>query len=175
MEKAIFAGGCFWCTEAIFQRIKGVESVQPGFTGGSIKNPGYREVCTGSTGHAEAIQITYDPKLVSFETLMELFFATHNPTTLNQQGADVGTHYRSGVFYTSENQKIQVEDFILKLNKSNFYDAPIVTEITLFEVFYNAEENHQNYYNQNAEQKYCDYTITPKIEKIKAIFSDKLK
>ena len=175
MEKAIFAGGCFWCTEAIFQRIKGVESVQSGYTGGSIKNPGYREVCTGRTGHAEAIEIKYDCELVSFETLMEIFFATHNPTTLNRQGADVGTPYRSGIFYTSEIQKRQAEDFILKLNKSSFYDAPIVTEITLFDIFYNAEENHQNYYNQNSEQSYCDYTITPKIEKIKAIFSDKLK
>jgi len=135
MEKAIFAGGCFWCTEAIFQRIKGVESVQPGYTGGTIKNPGYREVCTGRTGHAEAIEITYDRELVSFETLMEIFFATHNPTTLNRQGADVGTPYRSAIFYTSEIQKKQAEDFILKLNKSNFYDAPIVTEITLFNIF----------------------------------------
>ena len=175
MEKAIFAGGCFWCTEAIFQRIKGVENSKPGYTGGKIKNPGYKEVCTGRTGHAEAIQIEYDDSLVSYETLMEIFFATHNPTTLNQQGADKGTQYRSGIFYTSEEQKQQAEDFILKLNKSNFYDAPIVTEITPFEVFYNAEENHQNYYNQNSEQRYCDFTITPKLEKIKKIFSDKLK
>ncbi len=175
MDKAIFAGGCFWCTEAIFQRINGVENIKPGYTGGSIKNPGYREVCTGRTGHAEAVQIHYDSKLVSFETLMEIFFATHNPTTLNQQGADVGTQYRSGIFYTTEGQKKQAEDFIKELNKSDFYDAPIVTEITLFDVFYYAEENHQNYYNQNSEQKYCDFTITPKIEKIKKIFSDKLK
>lgn len=175
MDKAIFAGGCFWCTEAIFQRIKGVESLMSGYTGGAIKNPGYREVCTGRTGHAEAIQIDYDSKLVSFETLLEIFFATHNPTTLNQQGADVGTQYRSGIFYTSENQKKQAEYFILKLNKSNFYDAPIVTEITPFDVFYDAEDNHQNYYNQNSEQRYCDFTITPKLEKIKKIFSDKLK
>ncbi len=175
MEEAIFAGGCFWCTEAIFQRIKGVESIKPGYTGGNIKNPGYREVCTGRTGHAEAIQIKYDSSLVSYETLMEIFFATHNPTTLNQQGADVGTQYRSGIFHTTEQQKIQAEDFIKKLNESDFYENPIVTEITAFDVFYDAEENHQNYYNQNSEQKYCDFTITPKIEKIKKIFSDKLK
>ena len=138
MEKAIFAGGCFWCTEAIFQRIKGVESIKPGYTGGTIKNPGYKEVCTGRTGHAEAIQINYNSELVSFETLLEIFFATHNPTTLNQQGADIGTQYRSGVFYTSKHQKKQAEDFILKLHKNNFYDAPIVTEITSFDVFYNS-------------------------------------
>ena len=175
MEKAIFAGGCFWCTEAIFQRLKGVEGILPGYTGGNIKNPAYREVCTGRTGHAEGVEITFNKEEVSFNTLLEIFFATHNPTTLNQQGADVGTQYRSGIFYTSEKQKEQAEDFILKLNESNFYDAPIVTEITPFEVFYNAEENHQNYYNQNSEQRYCDFTITPKLEKIKKIFSDKLK
>lgn len=175
MKEAIFAGGCFWCTEAIFQRINGVESVKPGYTGGNIKNPGYKEVCTGRTGHAEAIQIKYDDNLVSFETLMEVFFATHNPTTLNRQGEDVGTQYRSGIFYTSEKQKKQAEGFIKKLNASNIFENPIVTEITAFDVFYDAEENHQNYYNQNSEQKYCDFTITPKLEKIKKIFSDKLK
>ena len=175
MEKAIFGGGCFWCTEAIFQRLKGVEGILPGYTGGAIKNPAYREVCTGRTGHAEAIEITYNKEEVSFNTLLEVFFATHDPTTLNRQGADVGTQYRSGIFYTSEEQKIQAEAFIKKLNEANYYKSPIVTEITPLTVFYNAEEDHQNYYNENSEQRYCDFTITPKIEKIKQLFSDKLK
>lgn len=175
MEKAILAGGCFWCTEAIFQRIKGVIKVKPGYTGGTIKNPCYREVCSGRTGHAEAVQIDYDPQLVSFESLLEIFFATHNPTTLNRQGADIGTQYRSEIFYTTPTQKTSAEVFIDQLNKSHFFKDPIVTEITPLELFYDAEEDHQDYYNQNSEQRYCDYTITPKIEKIKKLFSTKLK
>ena len=175
MEKAVFAGGCFWCTEAVFQRIKGVEKILPGYTGGTIKNPAYREVCSGRTGHAEAIEITFNKEEVSFNTLMEIFFATHDPTTLNRQGADVGTQYRSGIFYTTEEQKELAEVFIKELNDTNYFDAPLVTEITPLAVFYNAEEDHQNYYNENSDQRYCDYTITPKIEKIKKHFSDKLK
>ena len=175
MEKAIFAGGCFWCTEAVFQRIKGVIKIKPGYTGGTIKNPCYREVCAGRTGHAEAVQIDYDSQLVSFESLLEIFFATHNPTTLNKQGADIGTQYRSGIFYTTPTQKKSAEVFIDQLNKSNFFKDPIVTEITPLDSFYDAEEDHHNYYNQNSEQRYCDYTITPKIEIIKKIFSTKLK
>lgn len=175
MDKAILAGGCFWCTEAIFQRIKGVESILPGYTGGTIKNPAYREVCAGRTGHAEAIEITFNKEEVPFTTLLEIFFATHDPTTLNRQGADVGTQYRSGIFYTNGEQKEQAETFIKKLDEAKFYENPIVTEITPFDVFYNAEEEHQNYYNQNNKQQYCDFTITPKIEKIKKLFSEKLK
>ena len=175
MEKAIFAGGCFWCTEAVFQRLKGVEKILPGYTGGTIKNPAYREVCTGRTGHAEAIEILFNKEEVSFNTLMEIFFATHDPTTFNRQGADIGTQYRSGIFYTSEEQKEQAEDFIRELNDTNYFEDSIVTEITPFEVFYKAEEDHQDYYNQNLDQQYCDFTITPKIEKIKKFFSDKLK
>ena len=175
MEKAIFAGGCFWCTEAIFQRIKGVIKIKPGYTGGTIKNPCYREVCSGRTGHAEAVQIDYDPQMVSFESLLEIFFATHNPTTLNLQGADIGTQYRSEIFYTTPTQKKSAEVFIDHLNKSHFFKDPIVTEITPLELFYDAEEDHHDYYNQNSEQRYCDYTITPKIEKIKKLFSTKLK
>jgi peptide-methionine (S)-S-oxide reductase len=175
MEKAIFAGGCFWCTEAIFQRIKGVIKIKPGYTGGTKKNPCYREVCSGRTGHAEAVQIDYDPQMVSFESLLEIFFATHNPTTLNRQGADIGTQYRSGIFYTTPTQKIAAEVFIDHLNKSHFFKDPIVTEITPLELFYDAEEDHHDYYNQNYEQRYCDHTITPKIEKIKKLFSTKLK
>ena len=175
MEKAIFAGGCFWCTEAIFQRIKGVIKIKPGYTGGTIKNPCYREVCSGRTGHAEAVQIDYDPQMVSFESLLEIFFATHNPTTLNRQGADIGTQYISEIFYTTPTQKKSAEVFIDHLNKSHFFKDPIVTEITPLELFYDAEEDHHDYYNQNSEQRYCDYTITPKIEKIKKLFSTKLK
>jgi len=175
MEKAIFAGGCFWCTEAVFQRLKGVESILPGYSGGTIKNPAYREVCTGRTGHAEAIEITYNKEEVSFNTLMEIFFATHDPTTLNRQGADVGTQYRSGIFYTNEEQKEQAKAFIKKLSDANYFEASIVTEITPFTTFYKAEKDHQDYYNQNSDQQYCDFTIAPKIEKIKKLFSDKLK
>jgi len=175
MEKAILAGGCFWCSEAIFQRLKGVESIKSGYTGGTIKNPAYREVCTGRTGHTEGVEILYNEKEVSFITLLEVFFATHDPTTLNRQGADVGTQYRSGIFYTSEKQKLQAEAFISKLTETNFFDAPIVTEVTSFDIFYYAEEEHHNYYNQNSEQQYCDFTITPKLVKLNKLFSDKLK
>ena len=142
---------------------------------GTIKNPCYREVCSGRTGHAEAVQIDYDPQMVSFESLLEIFFATHNPTTLNRQGADIGTQYRSGIFYTTPTQKKSAEVFIDHLNKSHFFKDPIVTEITPLELFYDSEEDHHDYYNQNSEQRYCDYTITPKIEKIKKLFSTKLK
>ena len=175
MKKAILAGGCFWCSEAIFQRLKGVESIKPGYTGGNIKNPAYREVCTGRTGHAEGVEIIYNEDEVTFTTLLEVFFATHDPTTLNRQGADVGTQYRSGIFYTSAAQKQQAEAFISELTKQQFFGNPIVTEITPFEVFYDAEEDHLDYYNQNSEQQYCDFTITPKLAKLKQMFSDKLK
>ena len=175
MEKAFFAGGCFWCTEAVFQRLKGVESVFSGYTGGIIKNPTYREICTGRTGHAEAIEITYNKEEVSFNTLMQIFFATHDPTTFNRQGADVGTQYRSGIFYTTEEQKEQAKSFIEKLSDANYFKDPIVTEITPFTIFYIAEKEHLNYYNQNSEQQYCDFTIVPKIAKLKELFSDKLK
>lgn len=175
MEKAILAGGCFWCSEAIFQKLKGLESIKSGYTGGAIKNPAYREVCTGRTGHAEGIEIIYDEAEVSFTTLLEIFFATHDPTTLNRQGADVGTQYRSGIFYTSEKQKIEAEVFIAALTKQQFFKDPIVTEITPFEVFYDAGEDHHDYYNQNSDQQYCDFTIRPKLEKLKKMFSNKLK
>ncbi len=175
MKKAILAGGCFWCSEAIFQRLKGVESIKPGYTGGNIKNPAYREVCTGRTGHAEGVEIVYNEDEVTFTTLLEVFFATHDPTTLNRQGADVGTQYRSGIFYTSAAQKQQAEAFVSELTKQQFFENPIVTEITPFEVFYDAEEDHLDYYNQNSEQQYCDFTITPRLAKLKQMFLDKLK
>lgn len=175
MEKAIIAGGCFWCTEAIFQRLKGVQQVKSGFSGGHIKNPAYREVITQRTGHAEAIEITFDSNQISYLKLLEVFFATHNPTSLNQQGADIGTHYRSAIFYTSEFQKTTALNFIKKLTETKIFDSPIVTEITNFEAFYEAESYHTNYYNLNNTQSYCQFVITPKIEKLTTYFSDLLK
>jgi len=175
MKKAILAGGCFWCIEAVFQRLEGVIDIIPGYTGGTIKNPAYREVCSGRTGHAEAVEITYDERIISYNTLLEVFFVVHDPTTLNRQGSDIGTQYRSAIFYTDENQKRASEDFIESLSKNKVFDSPIVTNIEQLDVFYKAELEHFNYYNQNKQQTYCDFTITPKIEKIKKYYSDKLK
>ena len=174
-EEIVFANGCFWCTEAVFQRIEGVVNVRSGYTGGTIKNPAYREVCSGRTGHAEGLSITYQPDVVSIDTLLEVFFATHDPTTLNRQGNDVGTQYRSEIFYTSEEQKIKAEAFIELLAKNKVFPNPIVTPVTPLDVFYQAEENHHNYYNENKEQSYCQFIITPKVEKIKKFYADKLK
>ncbi len=175
VKKAIFANGCFWCTEAVFQRLEGVINVVSGYTGGHIKNPAYREVCNGTTGHAEAICIDFDTNVVSFKTLLEVFFATHDPTTLNRQGNDIGTQYRSAIFYIDEFQKDQANDFIQSLTKANVFKDPIVTELGPLDVFYLAEASHHNYYNQNKEQAYCNFTITPKIEKIQQFFAEKLK
>ncbi len=175
LQTATFAGGCFWCTEAVFQRLEGVEKVISGYTGGQIKNPAYREICTGRTGHAEAIQIFYDENIVSLTELLEVFFATHDPTTLNRQGNDVGTQYRSGIFYTDYNQKQVVEDFISYLEKEKVFSSPIVTEVTKLGVFYHAEDDHQNYYNDNKEQSYCQFIINPKIKKLNTYYANKLK
>ena len=175
MEVAVFANGCFWCTEAVFQRVEGVHDVKSGYTGGFVKNPPYREVCQGRTGHAEADKITFDPKVISFEKLLELFFATHDPTTLNKQGNDLGTQYRSGVFYTSLSQKIKTEDYILALTNRMVFKQPIVTEVTAFDVFYDAETEHDNYYNDHLNQMYCQLVIQPKVEKIESIYQDLLK
>jgi len=175
MNQIVFAGGCFWCTEAVFQRIEGVESVESGFTGGTIKNPAYREIVTGRTGHAEAVKITYNPDAVTYDTLLEVFFATHDPTTLNQQGNDRGTQYRSGVFFSTEEQKNKTEAFIELLNHEHVFENDIVTEVTPLDVFYKAEVDHQEYYNLNKQQPYCQYIIAPKIEKIKKFYADKLK
>lgn len=174
-EVATFAGGCFWCTEAIFQEVKGVEKVVSGYTGGTIKNPSYREVCNGTTGHAEAIQITFDPKLVSYEDLLEIFFGTHDPTTLNRQGADVGTQYRSEVFYHSEAQKEKAEQYIKWIEQEKLYSKPIVTKVSPASEFYAAEEYHQDYYSQNSQQGYCQMVIAPKLEKLRKYFQSKLK
>ena len=175
LEKATFAGGCFWCTEAVFQRIEGVEKVRQGYTAGKTINPTYKEVCSGTTGHTEAIEITFNNEVVSFSTLLEVFFATHDPTTLNRQGNDVGTQYRGGVYYASEEQRITTENFIDQLNEKKVFNAPVVTEIEALTEFYEAEKNHQDYYNQNKEQPYCQFVITPKVDKVKQYFSEKLK
>ena len=174
-EIATFAGGCFWCTEAIFQRIDGVEKVVSGYTGGTIKNPTYREICTGRTGHAEAIQIHFKNDKVTFKELLDIFFATHNPTTLNQQGNDKGSQYRSAVFYHSEVQKVAVIEVINSLEKSNVFENKMVTEVTPFTVFYNAEAEHKSYFNENASQPYCQYIIVPKLVTLKNQFSNNLK
>jgi peptide-methionine (S)-S-oxide reductase len=172
---ATFGNGCFWCTEAVFQRLKGVNKVFSGFSGGSVKNPTYRQVCTGTTGHAEALQITYDPKEISYEDLLAVFWHTHDPTTKDRQGNDVGTQYRSVIFYHSDEQKQLAEKNKKKLDESGLFPAPIVTEIVPATEFYPAEDYHQNYYNQNSGQPYCRAIIGPKVEKLKKVFKDKLK
>lgn len=172
---AYFAGGCFWCTEAIYQNIKGVEEVISGYIGGSIKNPSYREVCSGRTGHAEAVRVVYDQTLVSFNLLVAIFFSTHDPTTLNRQGADVGTQYRSAIFYTSENQRKIIDQVIKELTQQSIFDAPIVTEINAEMPFYTAEKEHNNYFNNNREQPYCQAVIEPKINKFIETYKARLK
>ncbi len=175
MELATLAGGCFWCTEAVFQKLKGVESVTPGYTGGHIPHPTYAEVSTGESGHAEAIQIEFDPKIISFETLLDVFWQLHDPTTLNQQGADHGTQYRSAIFYHDEKQREIAEKSFEKSQKSGMYQDPFVTEIVPFESFYEAEEEHRNFYENNPNQPYCRIVIDPKIQKLFKNFSSKLK
>ncbi len=174
MEKAIFAGGCFWCTEAIFQNLKGVAIVRSGYIGGHIKNPSYKEICRGDTGHAEAIEIEFDPEIISYEKLLEIFWSTHDPTTLNRQGADKGTQYRSAVFYLDTNQKLSAEKLKTEF-ASKIWDNPIVTEISMASTFYPAENYHQNYFNNNPEQYYCQLVINPKLSKLRAQFSSLLK
>ena len=175
MNLATFGSGCFWCTEAIFQQLKGVESAVSGYSGGAVKNPTYKEVCTGNTGHAEVIQVTYNPEIISYTELLEVFWQTHDPTTLNRQGADVGTQYRSAIFYHSKEQKKLAEGYKQKLEDAKIFNNPIVTEITEFDIFYKAEDYHQEYYDNNKTQPYCNFVITPKIEKFKKVFKDKLK
>ena len=175
MEVATFAGGCFWCTEAVFLEIKGVEKVVSGYIGGKTVNPTYKDICTGETGHAEAIQITFNPNEVAYEDLLEIFFGTHDPTTLNRQGADVGTQYRSEIFYHSEAQKTKAENYIQLLEKEKLYDKKIVTKVSSATVFYPAEDYHQNYYNQNSSQGYCQMVIAPKLEKLRKYYKSKLK
>lgn len=174
-QVATFGSGCFWCTEAIFQNLAGVEKVESGYSGGKVKNPTYKEVCSGLTGHAEVIQVTYDPRKVSYDELLEVFWKTHDPTTLNKQGADEGTQYRSVIFYHTDEQKKLAETYKKKLDESGAFDKPIVTEITPFSAFYKAEDYHQNYFNLNGSAPYCSYVIQPKVEKFKKVFKDRLK
>lgn len=165
-EKATLAGGCFWCTEAVFQRLKGVLKVKPGYSGGDLENPTYEQVCRGNTGHAEAIQITFDPKVISYDKLLEIFWHLHDPTTLNQQGTDVGPQYRSAVFYHSVEQKQKAESIKQKIEEERIYSNPIVTEITPFKNFYIAEDYHKNYFNTHKNAIYCQVIIDPKIRKL---------
>ena len=174
LEIAIFANGCFWCTEAVFQRLNGVYSVVPGYIGGHIKNPAYREVCSGRTGHAEGIKIEFDPQVISFGELLEVFFATHDPTTLNRQGNDVGTQYRSEVFYTTEDQKNSTLSYIELLENEKVFNSPIVTAVSEAGPFYLAEEDHHNYYNDHKLQPYCQIIINPKLKKLQTYFADRL-
>lgn len=175
METATFANGCFWCTEAVFQQLKGVQSVASGYMGGANPNPTYKEVCTGETGHAECLQITFDPTIITFDELLEVFWKTHDPTTLNRQGNDAGTQYRSAVFYHSNTQKELALKYMKEINESEAYSKPVVTEISAASKFYKAEDYHQNYYLQNGNEPYCHFVIQPKMDKFKKIFKNKLK
>lgn len=171
-ETITLGGGCFWCTEAVFNQLEGVESVISGYSGGGIANPTYREVTSGLTGHAEVIQLKFNPEVVSLSKLLEVFFKTHDPTSLNRQGADVGTQYRSVIFYHNEKQREVSEKVKNLLNEQQIWDMPIVTEITAFEAFYKAEDSHQNYYEKNPNQGYCQFVIVPKLAKFRKLFSD---
>lgn len=175
LETATFGSGCFWCTEAIFLNVEGVKKVVSGYTGGNVKNPTYKEVCSGLTGHAEVVQLTFDPAVVSYEQLLEIFWQTHDPTTLNQQGADVGTQYRSVIYYHSEDQKKSAEFYKNRLDEEGAFAKPIVTEISAATTFYRAEDYHQNYYNLNGNAPYCAFVIRPKLEKFKKAFEGMLK
>ncbi|WPO78090.1 peptide-methionine (S)-S-oxide reductase MsrA [Flavobacterium sp. KACC 22761] len=172
LATATFGGGCFWCIEAVIQRLNGVKSLKSGYSGGFIKNPPYREVCTGRTGHAEVIQVTFDPDIISYHDLIFIFMTSHDPTTLNRQGADVGTQYRSIVLYHDLDQKEIAEQVFKEVQP--FYEDKIVTELTAFEVFYIAEEDHQNYYNNNQDARYCQIVIDPKVQKLKKMYADRL-
>ena len=174
-EEAVFGGGCFWCIEAIFQDLKGVEEVISGYTGGTVANPTYEQVCTGETGHAEVIKITFNPTEITYKELLEVFFSNHDPTTLNRQGADIGTQYRSAVFYSNEEQKKSAKDVIEDINKQGIWKNKIVTELSRLKEFYEAEEYHQNYFLRNPTQGYCKVVIEPKVLKFKEKNADKLK
>ncbi len=174
-EIATLAGGCFWCLEAVYDQLKGVESVESGYAGGSVVNPTYKQVCTGTTGHAEAVQVTFDPDIVGFKDLLDVFFTIHDPTTLNRQGADVGTQYRSAIFYHSPAQKAAAEDTISELEAAKVWHAPIVTEVVPFTAFYQAEDYHQEYFANNPNQPYCRVVIAPKVAKFRKYYLDRLK
>ena len=174
-DTATFGGGCYWCVEAVYQELNGVISVISGFSGGERENPSYEQVCSGATGHAEVVQIVYDPSKVSFDELLEVFWTVHDPTTLNRQGADVGTQYRSVIFYHTDEQKVLAEKYKKELDASGAYNKPVVTEISPFTKFYSAEKYHQDYFKNNANQPYCSMVIQPKVEKFRKVFKEKLK
>jgi peptide-methionine (S)-S-oxide reductase len=174
LETATLGNGCFWCTEAIFQQLKGVASVTSGYSGGQVENPTYKQVCTGTTGHAECLNIVYDPSIISFDELLEVFWKTHDPTTLNRQGNDVGTQYRSVVFYHNEEQKTIATKYKEELNRSGAFKDPIVTTLEPFVKFYTAEDYHQNYFNENGDASYCRFVVQPKVEKFEKVFKDKI-
>ena len=175
METAVFGGGCFWCTEAVFLDLKGVSSVLPGYAGGNVPDPTYEQVCTGMTGHAEVVEIKFDPDEVSFEQLLAVFFATHDPTTLNRQGADVGTQYRSTVLYGSDEQKAQAEGMIAELNESGVEGSPVVTTVEPLDRFYEAEKYHQQFYARNSAGMYCQIVIDPKLAKLRGKFPERIR
>jgi peptide-methionine (S)-S-oxide reductase len=174
-EVATLGGGCFWCTEAVFDDLDGVERVESGYSGGAIPNPTYQQVCTGTTGHAEVIQVEFDPRVVSFKEILEVFFTVHDPTTLNRQGADVGTQYRSVIFYHDEEQKRVAEEVIRELDEARVWNTAVVTELAPFETFYRAEDYHQEYFRLNGEQPYCRMVVAPKVAKFRQHYSEKLK
>ncbi|RYD50701.1 MAG: peptide-methionine (S)-S-oxide reductase [Sphingobacteriales bacterium] len=175
MDTATFGAGCFWCTEAQFQQLKGVEKVESGYSGGTVANPTYKQVCTGTTGHAEVTRIVYDPTVISYDELLAAFWQTHDPTQLNRQGADVGTQYRSVIFYHNADQKQKAEAYKQSLTTEKAFSGPVVTEISPENAFYKAEDYHQNYYNENGSQPYCQMVVRPKLDKFKKVFADKLK
>ena len=175
LEKATFGAGCFWCVETLFQEVKGVQKVLSGYEGGALKNPTYKDICTGTTGHAEVIQIEYDPNVVTYKKLLEIFWEVHDPTTLNRQGNDVGTQYRSVIFYHNDQQQKEAEFYKSELNKTGAYTSQIITEISPSTTFYVAENYHQNYYNQNGSQPYCQFVIAPKVAKFRKAFEKELK
>ncbi len=175
LQKAIFANGCFWCTEAVFSMLKGVSSVKPGYTGGTLAHPTYEQVSNGNTGHAEAIEIEYDPVVISYDDLLSVYFNTHDPTTINRQGNDIGTQYRSAIFYTTDEQKEKAQHLVNELNDREAYDKPVVTEVKPLDVFYVAEDYHHEYYKNHEGQPYCQLVIAPKLEKLQKRFENLLK
>jgi peptide-methionine (S)-S-oxide reductase len=174
-ETATLGGGCFWCLEAVFDQVRGVERVESGYAGGTTASPTYKQVCNGDTGHAEVVQVTFDPAVVSYRDILDIFFATHDPTTLNRQGADVGTQYRSAIFYHSPQQKEIAEKKIAELSAAGIWDAPLVTQVVLLETFYRAEDYHQGYFRNNPTQGYCRVVVAPKVAKFRKQFVDRLR
>lgn len=175
LETATIAGGCFWCTEAVFNELRGIERVESGYSGGTVPDPSYEEVCSSDTGHAESIQLTFDPNVISYKDILNIFFTTHDPTTLNRQGADVGTQYRSAIFYRNDQQRMVAEEVIKEFNAAKVWRRPIITELVPFKVFYKAEDYHQNYFKKNPNSPYCRVVIEPKIAKLRSHYYEKLK